>query len=284
MTNSIKVVIYTYKGSRLVECVESLYNNVSENSKLVVTVYDQHPLIRKSKLPDSITYEHVFWDHMYTPINYKKKEALLNDEDFFLSISADTIFHKDWDVELINFLKDRPNAIISGQGKVSLQIKDKYFLYANRDISHDVTDFSLSNYIDRNMLFCSSDTGKRIHFPVDQKYFGEEEFMSLDAFRQNIRIFSCPAQYYLDTMERTLENLYTPFSTEHLYNNFIDYINDPDEDDIMVVEKFFEFHGVDYKKLKRIPYQVDDVLYDPNTLKIVSIGGERYIDSVKVIY
>jgi hypothetical protein len=284
MTNSIKVVVYTYKGSGLQDCIESLYNNVSEESEIFVTVYDQHPLVRSSKLPDSVNYEHIFWDHMYTPINYKKKEALLNDCDYFLSISADISFNKNWDLELIEFLRTNEHSIISGQGKATLGIKDKYFLNAYRSMSSASDGFVLSGYIDRNMLFCDSDTAKRIEFPVEQKYLGEEEFISLDAFRKHIRVFSCPSGYYLDNMERTLENLYTPFSTEHLYNNFIDYINDPDEDDILVVENFFKFHGVDYKKLKKIPYQVDDVLYDPNTLKIVSIGGERYIDSVKVIY
>jgi hypothetical protein len=36
--------------------------------------------------------------------------------------------------------------------------------------------------------------------------------------------------------------------------------------------------------LRRLPYQNNDVLYDPNKMKIMDVGGERFIGKVKAIY
>lgn len=285
MKKTVTVVVYTYKGKNLIESLESLYSNASENIEVNCIVYDQHPLNRQEKLSHfpNLKYEHVFWDHQYTPINYKKKEAALNTSNFFLSMSSDIILKKDWDNELTRFVDSNPDWIVSGQGGTRLIFKDKYMLKNMWDIHTDT--FTMSQYFDRNFIFAAAPTIRRVEFPITQKYYGEEEFMSISAIKNSIPIFSCPSDYYEDTKERTLETLmYTPFSTEHMYNNFIEYINNPGDDDIIAVEKFFDFHKIDYKKLKKIPYQIDDVLYDPNTLQIVNIGGERYIDSVKTIY
>lgn len=284
--HTIHAVIYTYKGSNLIECVNSIYDNASKDAVISVTVYDQHPLNRKAKLGDRdyLNYEHVFWDHQYTPINYKKKEIHLAKSEYVLSMSADITLAKDWDVSLIDFINGRNDLLISGQGMGDLRLEDKYFIKNYWGSSGSFGIFSLSNYIDRNFLFGFKQTLCRLEYPIEMKYYGEEEMLSLDAFRKDIKIYSMPTNSYIDNKERGLENLYAPFSIEHMYNNFIDYIHDPDEDDIINVRNFFKYHNVDYTKLKRIPYQVDDVLYDPNTMKIVDVGGERFIDSVKVIY
>lgn len=284
--NSVFVTIYNYKSSNLVDCVRSVIENASPNVQILGIVYDQHPLIRKDKLKDfsQFEYEHVFWDHQYTPINYKKKEALSRGRDYFISMSADITLSKDWDIPLINFIKHRNDVIVSGRGQCSVRPHDKYFIRGNWDISSGSQDFSLSNYIDRNFICATRDGIRKLEFPIWMKYLGEEEMMSIDAFIKGVAIYSAPPLVYEDNYDRNLENLYSPFSIEHQYNSFIDYINDESIEEHGKILEFFDFHGIDHTKIKKLPYEIDDVLYDPNTLKIVSLGGERFIDSVKAIY
>lgn len=285
--HSIGIVIYTYKGTNLVDCIKSIIENASPEAEIHGIVYDQHPLIRADKIREfpQFTYEHVFWDHQYTPINYKKKEALRSNTDFFMSISADISMNKDWDIELVNFVKDtNNNVIVSGRGLCTVRPHDKYFIKGSWNNELNNKSFILSNYIDRNFIFTKKETIRKLEFPIWMKYLGEEEMLSLDAFIKDITIYSAPLETYNDNYERNLENLYSPFSIEHYYNTFIDYINDERLPEHKKVLDFFRFHHIDHTKLKRIPYQRDDVMYDPNTLKIVSLGGERFIDSVKVIY
>jgi hypothetical protein len=132
-------------------------------------------------------------------------------------------------------------------------------------------------------VFSNKDTLARVDFPIHLKYWGEEEMMSIDAFVKGIEVYSCPLEYYIDNHERNLERLYAPFSIEHNYNSFIDYINDTSSPLQSKVAQFFQYHNIDPSKIKRIPYQVDDVLYDPNSMNIVGIGGERFIDGVNTI-
>tara|TARA_R110001606_G_scaffold17539_1_gene67854 strand:- start:1917 stop:2768 length:852 start_codon:yes stop_codon:yes gene_type:complete len=279
---NIHAVVYGYKSSNLPAAVAAIYDNASPSAVISVVVHDQHPLNRASKMPtrDSLEYNHVFWDHQYTPINYKKKEGVSTNEDYFLSISGDITLGKDWDEELIKAIDGREHVAISGMGKANVSIEGKYFI---KNSPTESDSFTISNYIDRNMMFGPSRVFNITRFPTYMKYFGEEEMISLDLFFKGIPIYSCPSGYYSDNNERSIEKLYVPFSIEHHYNSFIDFINDA-EDEQDSVERFFIFHGIDYKKIKKIPYQIDDVLYDPNTLQIVDIGGERFIDSVNAIY
>tara|TARA_B110000259_G_C14026635_1_gene404922 strand:+ start:507 stop:1364 length:858 start_codon:yes stop_codon:yes gene_type:complete len=280
---TIYVVIYNYKSSNLLDSVRSVYENVSDKANVHMYIYDQHPLNRKDKFSGfpNLEYEHVFWDHQYTPINYKKKEALSNVHPYTMLMSADISLDKDWDLALVDQLGAHKDSIISGQGKVNLKIHDKYFV---RNAYPQFSDsFLLSNYIDRNLVFSTRDTLARVEFPTHMKYWGEEEMMSVDSFVKDIRIYSCPLGYYTDNHERNLERLYSPFSIEHNYNAFLDYINDSHGPLQSKVAQFFEYHNIDPSKIKRIPYQVDDVLYDPNSMNIVGIGGERFIDGVNTI-
>lgn len=279
---NIHAVVYGYKSSNLPAAVEAIYSRASDSAVVSVTVYDQHPLNRNAKMPDrdSLEYNHVFWDHQYTPINYKKKEAVSNEEDFFLSISGDILLPENWDDELVDFLNGRKDIVISGMGKASVAIHNKYFIKNN---PKEAVGFTLSNYIDRNMMFGSAWAFNITRFPVHMKYLGEEEMISFDLFSKGISIYSCPTGYYEDNQERSIEKLYAPFSLEHHYNDFVDFINDP-EDEEDAVQRFFSFHNIEYKTIKKIPYQIDDVLYDPNTLQMVDIGGEKFIDGVNAIY
>lgn len=280
---TIYVVLYNYKSSSLVDAVRSVYENASESAEIYMYVYDQHPLNRKDKLAEfsDLKYEHVFWDHQYTPINYKKKEVVRNGRQYIMLMSADVSFNRDWDVDLVKQMSLHPNSIVSGLGKANLQICEKYFI--KNKYPQFSEDFLKSNYLDRNMIFSTRETLSKVEFPIEFKYWGEEEMMSIDAFRKNLTIYSCPSGYYNDNGDRNLENLYSPFSIEHNYNSFLDYINNASGDELDAINRFFEYHKIDYSLIKRIPYQVDDVLYDPNTLQMIDIGGERFIDGVNSI-
>jgi len=278
----ICVVIYSYKSSNLLDVVETLYKNTSNTSVLAVTVYDQHQLNRKAKFEDYdlMSYEHVFWDHMYSPITYKKKHSQLNMNEYILFISDDVMLPVDWDVTLKQFINGRDDIVVSGSGKASVSIEGKYFL---KNTSSHSDSFSVSNYIDRNLIFSKGKLFHKLEFPTSLKYLGEEEFLSVEVIKNQGTIFSCPSDFYVDLGVRTLENLYCPFSIEHHYNQFVDYVKNPEED-LDPVTAFFSYHNLDPKELKRLVYQIDDVLYDPNTMEIVDVGGERYVDHVKSIF
>ena len=54
-----------------------------------------------------------------------------------------------------------------------------------------------------------------------------------------------------------------------------------------MVEKFPEFFtdsDIDLNQIRPIPYQVDDVLYDPYDMEMLNVNQERFIARVKAIY
>lgn len=286
MSNSplIQIHIYSYKNKNLANVVKSIQENTINSYS--ISLVEQHPLTHADYYKDisNLSYEHVFWDHQYSPAKYRAIFIAEGLAEYQLMLSDDVILSSGWDEKLINFIDDR-DIVVSGSGAPSVKISDKYFLKNSPTTS---ADFSLSQFIDRNFIFAKRSILMRGEYPMDIKYLGEGEVYTLRLFCQGIDIYSTPTGTYEDLGVRTLENLYAPFSIEHNYNSFIDMLKGDDPTvghrSPRKVAEFLDFHNIDRDGIIKIPYQNDDVLYDPNKLKIQNVGGERFIANTKAIY
>lgn len=272
MTN-VSIGIYSYKSKNLFDVVSNAIKVTQPG--IDVSVIDQNPIDRTKQFEkfDCVYYRLQFWDFMDSPCNLKY--SLMNDakSDYVLLMSDDVMLSPGWKDKLINFVGDK-EIIISGQGKTSLVYKDKYFIDFEREESEEI---SLTNAIDRNFIFMPKSIVPRIDYPIHVKYLGEEEALAMEAFNKGIPVYSAPSGTYTDLGVRTLENLYTPFSTEHNYNDVLKEIRNEDS-------SWSRWHGIDRDRLREIPYPNNDVNYNPYDLQFNKVEQERFIDDVNGIY
>jgi hypothetical protein len=270
----IQSLIFSYQNKNLKLVVDQLIQNTKND--MFVTIFDKHSLDRSSifkaeEYRDNVEYHHIFWDEIIGPAEYKSNWARDNASDHVLFLSDDTIVSKDWDEKLLHFLEDK-NAIVSGKGVLKLKQVDAFFFQQDRNPS---SNFTLSNFIDRNFIFGKTEILKNI-YPKEIKYRGEEELLALNLFNNKIEIFSGPSNLYEDLKLRTIENSYTTFSIEHNYNLLIDkYLNAPQE--------FLDFHGIDKNNLNKLPYNPDDVQYNPYSLSYQEIDARKFLLGIKEI-
>jgi hypothetical protein len=270
----IEAVIFSYKNKNLKAVVDNLLNNTK--NEIFITVFDKHNLKRDSLFNSSsyenkVKYEHTSWDEIIGPAEYKGNLLNSSESKYFLIISDDIFVSKNWDVELINFLKDE-NAIVSGSGKLQLAQKNLFFLKQSRFFTNEYTS---SYFIDRNFIFGKTESLKNV-YPIEVKYYGEEEKLSLNLFKKRIKIYSAPSDFYQDLGVRTFENLYTTFSLEHNYNLVIDsLINAPEE--------FLQLINLNRNNLYRLPYNKDDVSYNPDIFDYQDIDGRKFINITRGI-
>ena len=278
----LNLIIYSYKNSQLRDVVDAAFG-ATKVFKPHVIVIDQHPLDRQEKFSgiEAFTYEHVFWDKIKSPCIYKRSFAFSDntnvpEAEYTMMLSDDFVLSDGWDLVVKNFLDSNPGTIVSGFGGGKVEVKDKYYLKRNLVSSES---FTHTNYIDSKFIVTKTDTLRQVDYPaLETKYYGESELLSLWAYEKHVKVFSAPTTIMpKDLGQRPLENLYTPFSIEHNYNSVIDALKQR-------MPSFFVDNGIDLDSLKRVPYQVDDVLYDPFNLEMTEITQERFIASTKAIY
>lgn len=274
---NINTVLYSYKGPHLVEVCKALI----ESTELVlhISVLDQHPLDRESKLRElyNIDYQHQFWDKIDGP-TWFKEETIFDeklDAEYTLVISDDVVVTPGWLESCIEFLNNNKKVLISGQGRKKAFNKDKYFLEAKDMGETDL--FSLTNLIDRNFIFGYTETFRMTGYPRDIKYYGEEEALAIRCIDKGISIYSAPNNLYKDLKSRTIESLYCPFSKEHNYNNVVRLMNS--EAGVEWLKKI----NIEVAPIELV-YQNNDVEYDPYKLKFTDLGGERFIGNTHAIY
>jgi hypothetical protein len=279
----IDAIIYSYKNKNLKAVVDALLSNTI--SDIFVYVFDQHPIDRTSFfLDDRISYEHVSWDALQSPCEYKGNIVNLSTADYILEISDDSLVSSGWDKLLISFVSEEQK-IVSGNRKIKLENSDRFFL---RPQFSESDSFELSGYVDRNFIFASADIWNNITYPYYLKYNGEEEMMSLDFFRAGKDIYCAPGNLYTDLGLRTLEKLYVPFSRDHEYNRVVDAltVTDPQEKQQFkkTLGEFLEFHGIADIDLNKLPYPTNDVAYNPYGLKFQDVDARKFISNTKAIY
>ena len=293
MTNNITVGIYSYKGKKLFETIETLILNKSENTNLIINVKDQHPMDRYSNFKEimnkypkiSGSYHHVFWDWIVSPIAHKEELLRIAKTKYYIFLSDNINVKNNWDLDLINHFEIN-NGIISGSGKIKLKHKNLFYLDIETEQSEN---FTLSNYINRDFIFGTTEIFKKYPMPKYLKYDGEQEVLSLQYFTEGINIFSAPSTMYSYNCETSIKNLYTPFQTSHYYNKAIRLMKEGNNEFASILLKtkqrsmFWDYHKIDIKKIKYLPFENDDVLYNPNGAKYDKIDGRRFIDKQNAI-
>lgn len=268
----IRVVIFSYKNKNLESVVKSVIDNSS--SHLCIDVIDKNTIDRRSifeKYKD-VNYQYFLWTKVDSPTKYKDQFLHNKEFDYILIISDDVILKSGWDTDLINSCPE--DSIISGQHKTYIYNKNKFYLGKINEYTKEVT---LNNFIDRNLIFGSNKTLSRIEYPIQVKYYGEEELLSIDAFCKGIDIYSMPSGFYEDLGLRTIENIYTPFSIQHGYNNFVSLIKDSDFGKDRTIADFIGYHRIEVNNINKLPFERNDVLYDSeNALRVDK--GEKFFD------
>lgn len=268
----IDVVIYSYKNKNLKRVIDSLLSNT--RSEIKINVFDQHPLDRsKNFINDKIIYKHIFWDIIQSPCEYRGSVLDSTNADYVLQISDDVLVSPGWDLEMIDFIKNN-NYVISGNQSVEMVKSDKFSLLPIRIKSNE---HKVTNYIDRNFIFASTENWNSFEYPYYLKYNGEEEMLSLEFFLAKKDIYQAPTRIYEDINLRTLDNLYVPFSKDHCYNLVVESINSRGSE-------FLAYHNLGGLRLAPLPYQTNDVSYNPYNLEFQDIDARKFISKTKAIY
>jgi len=288
MTSNIDVLIYSYKGKILKDVVKSLTSSSSGKNDIRVLVIDQHPLLRGTIFDEieGCSYSHVFWDLQNSPANYKKEFIQHSDADYVLILSDNVILNNNWDEELINFVS-QSGGVVSGNKKVSISQNSIFYLKKNY---HNSDQFELNNFVDRSLIFFSKQVSENLNYPFYVKYNGEEEALSVDIFTSGLEIYSAPTALYSIIGEPTLEELYVPFSLNHNYNEVVELLNTGSNKFLDTsqrqrsLEDFSRFHGTDMKNIKKLPFQTNDVEYDPMFLDFNKVDARRFVARTKSIH
>jgi hypothetical protein len=269
MTTTIDAVIYSYKNKYLKEVVDNLISSTSND--IHIHVYDQHPLDRKEMFDGpQISYNHIFWDYLNSPCEYKSKTIHESSSDYFLVLSDDILLKEGWDEILIDFIKDN-RTIVSGVGKQYFKNRDLFTIISE---SEESNEFIPSNIINKNLIFSRTSTLKPVNYPIYVKYLGEDELLSFRCFEKGYTVYNAPSILGSDLKQRTLENKYRTFSIEHKYGKVLEIIS----------ASFWKYLGLDKCPILPLPYANDDVLYNPNSLKINDIDSRKFISNVKSIH
>lgn len=286
---SLLIFVYSYKNKNLQAIIDNIYDTTAGDFS--VAIADQNPIDRGHvfKSYKNMTYRHVYWDFLYGPLQFKQEYTMNKDYDHYAIISDDVVFDKNWNVRVLDFIADRDKIIVSGNALTKISQEDYFYLTAERQPS---LGFELANYIDRNFIFYSHKILEDVRFPNFLKYNGEEEYTSLKAYCLGYDIFCAPESLYRDNSLRTMDNLYVPFSKNHGYNKFLrDFkagnITDLHRKQDRSVDSFCNFHGIDRDKIYLLPFNDDDVAYDPNKLEIDTnhdVGNRRFLANLKGIF
>lgn len=286
--NKISVFIYSYKSKNLEECINSIIKNSNKENILDINIFDQNPTMRWNKFSGfkNLKYYHIFWDSQTSPCLYKTNFIKNLNSDYAMLISSDLTLNKNWDDNLINFVNEN-NCIVSGNAKIKIEKNNLFYLKKIKNIS---SNFELNNYINKELIFFSNNIINKLDYPHYVKYNGEEEDFSLICFINNINIFSCPTNFYEIKNNSFLELDYYPFSLNHNYNEVLDlfkYGKNKYRDiknNINKIKNFSIYHNFEFDSLFYLPFNTQDVDYDPDLLKFNQIDSRKFVAKTSAIY
>lgn len=288
MTSDIDVFVYSYKGKFLKDVLGSLLANSTGKRKINIILVDQHPLYRGKVFSEfsKLQYNHVFWDFQTSPTFYKKDIVERSNAKYIMILGDNVLLSKDWDDTLISFV-DLNNCVVSGNQKVSISQEPVFYL---KKIYSESDTFSLTNFIDRDFIFFNKNKSKILNYPVYIKYNGEEEALSLNIFTSGTDIYCSPKNTFSKVGISTLEELYTPFSINHNYNQVVQLLKSGLNNFTNLsnrarsVEDFCIFHGIDVDQINILPFQTNDVEYDPADMNFNSVDARRFVARTKAIH
>lgn len=298
--DSINVVMYSYKSKEAIDTLRDLMEKRSKKVFIFVHWHDQNAIDRSQLLEDLINshdycngdYFHINWDNNEGAVEYKdtRLRATFGGK-YHMTITPGTIMAKNWDVDLIEYVKDK-RVVVSGNKWVTLNSINKFFV--NKNFS-PINNFTVTNYIDRNFIFgnvvlMKSSTLGYYMFPGWLKYYGEEEILSLQYFKDNIQVVAAPESIVKIDGYTTLEDFkyYVPFSKYHNYNEVLKlfkdgYNNIIGQIDKDIIKKFCHNVGFNFSSLSYLPFPHNDVSYKVSTTSYDKLGGRRFIKPVNKV-
>lgn len=298
--DSINVVMYSYKDKEAIKTLENLMKKWSKKIFLFIHWHDQNGINRSKLLIDLVnsydncngTYVPVHWDDIDGAALYKDLRLKVTfGGRYHLSITPGTMVEQDWDTKLINFVSGK-NIIVSGNKQV--RIKNKNLFFVEKEFS-DINDFTLTNYVDRNFIFGNVVMMKnsylgQYNFPGWLKFYGEEEALSLQYFKDSIDIYAAPEDIVKINRYTTLEdfNYYVPFSKYHNYNELINLFKNNNNQIVGainsdVVENFSKYHNFNFRSLEYLPFETNDVSYRITDSSFDKVDGNRFIKNIRKV-
>ena len=288
MTNDIDVIIYSYKGKLIKDVVNSLIANSTGKRSINIILVDQHPLNRAKTFYEftNLYYNHVFWDFQVSPLFYKKDILSRSKSKYVMILGDNVLLNKDWDDKLVGFVENN-NAVVSGNKNIKISQDSLFYLTKNFS---DSEDFIITNFIDRDLIFFDRNKLYNFDYPSYLKYNGEEEAFSLSIFTSGNDIYCSPSNTFSKVGTSTIENLYVPFSINHNYNEVLDLLIGGSNSFVDLsnksrsVSEFCNFHGIDLSKINKLPFQTNDVNYDPADMNFNSVDARRFVARTKAIH
>jgi hypothetical protein len=287
-TKSVAVIIVAYKDKNLRAMVDDIRSKSKHDVRF--NVFDQNAIDHRNDFKDieeSCSYEHKIWDDIAGPCKarYNKFHDMRN-EDYVCMISPDITLPYGWDEYLINYIDSASvPVVVSGAGAVNVTQPNLFDIKAEWI---DSDDYRVTNFIDRNFIFASREAFNSIEYPEFLKYAGEQEYLSMAFLSQGYEIHSMPTHLISDSKERSIETKYCTWSREHNYNVVVGIIKGKDLEQYKINEsgrsKFLNSYNIDPDSINYLPYQTNDVSYDPYKIKIHDVDARRFIVGVKAIY
>jgi hypothetical protein len=269
VTATIGICIYSYQSKKLLDTIEEIKEKSSKKNMLYFYIIDQNNIDRTRSFSEpefykSVIYNYVKWDSIKSPVEYKQQGLNALSKTYYMQAGDDLTLIQNWDEYAIDFISKNKNSILTGNSNVVLQNRNYFQIEAKRTPSKE---FNKIRYIDRNFLFGLTEDFKKIDYPKYLKYNGEEESISIEMLNKNINMYNFPDEY-LSLNQSSIEKEYIPFSANHNYNKFVN----------LYKNKIKEYFNLDIDPL---PFEDNDVLYDPAQSQTDKIGGLRYINKIK---
>lgn len=300
--DSINVVMYSYRDKDAIKTLENLMKKWSGKIFLFIHWHDQYGPTRAKLLEDLVNsydmcngaYVKVDWDNMDGIVEYKDRRLKATfGGRYHLTITPGTMVEQDWDLKLVDFVKSKNmNVIVSGNNQLKIE-KDNLF-FIKKQLS-EVNDFVLTNFIDRNFIFghvikMKSSLLGEYNFPGWLKYYGEEEVLSLQYFKDNIEIYAASKDIVKVSQYSTIEDFdyYLTFSKYHNYNKALSLFKNGENNivgkiDKEIINNFSKFHNFDFSSLSELPFDGNDVMYKRSDSKFDQFNGSRFIKDIRKV-
>jgi hypothetical protein len=275
MKKSIGIFVYSFQNKDLIDSVTDIVNKSSGLHDLSFYIIDQNN-VERSRLFDitashvKIIYKHTKWDSIKSPIAHKFDGSRILASEYFMQCGDGVVMSKDWDVSLVDKIESvryKNQTIISGNHKLEFKNKNLFMIEKIKSVSEDYSNVDM---IDRDFIFCLSSDIKRVGYPVELKYYGEEEKMSIMINQKHYHLLCCPTKLFQNNTLPLENNGYVPFSLTHKYNKFI-------ENNERNIIGLFGIEVIPF------PFEDDDIEYTIEKSETDKIGGERYLNKTRII-
>ena len=275
MRKTIGVFVYSFQNKDLIDNLTDIVNKSSGSHDLSFYVIDQNN-VERSRLFNitashvKIIYKHTKWDSIKSPIAHKFDGSRILASEYFMQCGDGIVMSQDWDVSLVDKIESvryQNQTIISGNHKLEFKNKNLFMIEKIKSVAEDYSDVEM---IDRDLIFCLSSDIKRVGYPTDLKYYGEEEKMSIDIHHKHYNLICAPTAMFTNKTMPLENHGYVPFSLTHKYIDF-------------VKENYKNIRGLLGLDIKPLPFDNDDIAYVIDKSETDKIGGERYLNRTRII-